>query len=81
MRTNESQGSCYEAGNKKESQTRDICQNLGSLKTVWNVINKRENTGELGDRKGPRMTSTADDRRMLIIMTKKMPNSSVHPQS
>uniref|UniRef100_A0A0E9WKU5 Transposase IS30-like HTH domain-containing protein n=1 Tax=Anguilla anguilla TaxID=7936 RepID=A0A0E9WKU5_ANGAN len=60
---------------KNERKTvRDIAQTLGLPKsTVWNIIKKKESTGELSNRKGPgrpRKTSTVDDRRILTIMKK-----------
>uniref|UniRef100_A0A0E9WCK4 HTH psq-type domain-containing protein n=1 Tax=Anguilla anguilla TaxID=7936 RepID=A0A0E9WCK4_ANGAN len=54
--------------NKKKK--RDISQTLGLPKsTVWNIIKKKESTGELGNNKGPgrpRKTSTVDDQRLTM---------------
>ena len=59
--------------NKNET---DIGRTLGlSKSTVWNTIRKKENTGELTDRKGTgstRQTPIADDRR-IISMIKENP--------
>ena len=64
----------------KNKTVRDISQTLGLPKsTVWNIIKKKESTGELTNRKGtgrPRKTSTADDRRILSII-KKNPQTPV----
>ena len=64
---------------KEPLEDGEISQTLGLPKsTVWNIIKKKESTGQLTNRKRtgrPRKTSTASDRILSII--KKNPQTPV----
>ena len=61
-------------------QIREIAQTLGVAKsTVWNILKKKERTGELSNTKRPRRprkTTVVDDRR-IISLVKKNPFTTV----
>uniref|UniRef100_A0A8C5Q2J1 Transposase Tc1-like domain-containing protein n=1 Tax=Leptobrachium leishanense TaxID=445787 RepID=A0A8C5Q2J1_9ANUR len=65
---------------KQNKPIREIARTLGVAKTtVWNILKKKERTGELSNTKrpgSPRKTIVADDRRILSLV-KKTPFTTV----
>uniref|UniRef100_A0A8C5PF25 Transposase n=1 Tax=Leptobrachium leishanense TaxID=445787 RepID=A0A8C5PF25_9ANUR len=65
---------------KQNKPIREIVRTLGVAKTiVWNILKKKERTGELSNTKKPgrpRKTTVVDDRRILSLV-KKTPFSTV----
>ncbi|XP_039537119.1 uncharacterized protein LOC120485411 [Pimephales promelas] len=66
---------------KKNKSIREIAKILGVAKsTVWNILKKKERTGELSNTKRPgrpRKTTVLDDRRILSLV-KKTPFTTVN---
>ncbi len=67
-------------GWKTKQPIREIAKTLGVAKTtVWNILKKKERTGELSNTKRPgrpRKTTVVDDRRILSLV-KKTPFTTV----
>ncbi len=65
---------------KQNKPIREIAKTLGVAKTtVWNILKKKERTGELSNTKRPgrpRKTTVVDDRRILSLV-KKIPFTTV----
>ncbi len=65
---------------KQNKPIREIAKTLGVAKTtVWNILKKKERTGELSNTKRPgrpRKTTVVDDRRILSLV-KKTPFTTV----
>ncbi len=65
---------------KQNKPIREIAKTLGVAKTtVWNILKKKERTGELSNTKRPgrpRKTTVVDDRR-IIFLVKKTPFTTV----
>ncbi len=65
---------------KQNKPIREIAKTLGMAKTtVWNILKKKERTGELSNTKRPgrpRKTTVVDDRRILSLV-KKTPFTTV----
>ncbi len=66
---------------KQNKPIREIAKTLGVAKTtVWNILKKKERTGELSNTKRPgrpRKTTVVDDRRILSLV-KKTPGKHLH---